>query len=151
MGDPLAGIRVQAQQLDKALTDIERRTRRATMYAVREAGRKTKQEARRNAPILAAGADKRSRSRKQAAGAGLAGNPNAPVRGLLKASIGSSKRLTQHGRDGFSVKVAPRGIRVHLYSGQAEARHGFMRKAYDTVAPQLREIAARAYTRSTKG
>jgi len=150
VSNPLASVRVQTRELEKAFTDIERSTRRATMWAVREAGRKTKQEAKRGAPVLTAAGDARGISRKQHAATARGDRTNAPVRGLLRASIGSSKRLREHGPDGFSVRVAPRGDRVHLYSGQAEARHGFMRKAYQSVAPQMHEIATRAYTRAMR-
>lgn len=150
MSNPLVSVRVRTRELDRAFTEIERATRRATMWSVREGGRKTKQEAKRAAPVLTAAADARGISRKQHAATPRGERTNAPVRGLLRASIGSSRRLYEHGPDGFSVRVAPRGDRVRLYSGQAEAKHGYMRKAYEVVAGQMHEIATRAYARAMR-
>ena len=134
-----------ARELERSFNDINRHTERATMYAVREAGRRTKQVAKREAPVLG---DKSAATRRQHA-AGEAGN--RPVRGLLRASIHSSRRLTRTGAGGFAVRVAPRGDRVHLYSQRIEALYGYMRKAHETVAPELAEIARKAWERSTRG
>ena len=133
------------RELERAFVDINRRTERATMYAVREAGRRTKQVAKREAPVLN---DKTAATRKQHA-AGEAGN--RPVRGLLRASIHSSRRLTRDGLGGYAVRVAPRGARVHLYSQHIEALYSYMRKAHEAVAPELERIARTAWERSTRG
>lgn len=120
---PADGFRVVirgAHELERALDEVNRHTNRATMWAVREAGRKVKQEAKRNAP---------------------------KVTGALRSSIHSSRRLRRDGPATYAVRVAPRGL---LYSGKAEALHHFMRDAYDKVAPQLHDIAARAWLRSTR-
>jgi hypothetical protein len=132
---------------------IEHSVDRATMYAVREAGRRVKQEAKRNAPVLG---DSRGISRKAFrtgwdAGQFSAGGKTPPVKGLLRMSIHSSKRLHQDGRGGYAVRVAPRGERVHFYSGQVEAIYGYMRKAYDAVAPELTHIAADTWRKATRG
>lgn len=110
-------------ELEREFTRIDKSVNRATMWAVREAGRKVKQQAKRSAP------------RKT---------------GRLRASIHSSKRLIGH--DGtWAVRVAPRGLEVHFYSGKTEAEAGYMAKGYGAVAPQLEEIAARAWLRATRG
>lgn len=116
-------LRVLADDTKRAFRDIERHTDRATMWAVREAGRKTKQQAKRNAPKLT---------------------------GRLRSSIHSSKRLKREGTS-WAVRVAPRGLEVHFYSGKAEAAHGYMRQAHEAIAPQLEAIARRAWERSSRG
>lgn len=120
MADSIRAVVRGARELEAALADIDRRTNRATMYAVREAGRKVKQEAKRDAP---------------------------KVTGKLRASIHSSKRLRRDGDGTYAVRVAARGL---LYSGKAEELHHFMQRAYDTVAPQLGAIAAKAWLRTTR-
>ncbi len=132
--------------LDTAMLRIDRATDRATMWATREVGRVGRKAARQAAPILK---DKtRSISRKDF----KQGNPNnVPVRGLLRASITSSRRLRKPAPGTYAVRVAPRGLRVHLYSGKIEAQAGYMRKGYEAAASQGYEIARRAWARSSRG
>ena len=80
--------------------------------------------------------------------AGAAGNK--PVTGLLRASIRSGRQLIREG-DSIAVRVAPRGVRVHLYSQRIEALHGYMRAGHEAAAAQLGEIARRAWARTTTG
>lgn len=68
--------------LEREMLVIDRNVRRATMWTVREAGRKVKQQAKRNVPVKT---------------------------GALKRSIHSSKRLIGSGTT-FAVRVAPRGL-----------------------------------------
>jgi len=132
------------RELAAAFRDIQRRTDRATMYAVREAGRRTKRAAMAGA-LVYRGKDAITRKAHRETG-----NPdNRPVKGLLRSSIHSSRRLIREAAS-YGVRVAPRGNRVHLYSQRIEVLTGYMRNAYDSVAPQLAEIAARAWARSTR-
>ena len=116
----LKGIR----EVEAEMKRIDRNVDRATMWTVREAGRKTKQVAKRAAP------------RKT---------------GALRASIHSSKRLTRVGVGGYRVGVAPRGEKVHLYSQKVEAKYGYMAAAQHAVDGLMRAIAERAWGRATRG
>lgn len=145
MSAPLASIRVQAANTRKTFDDIGRSTERATMYAVREAGRFVKTVGRREAPVYKGRAGV---SRKQASAGRLAVNANAPVKGLLRSSISSGKSLHRSGVGTYSVRVAPRGERVHLYSQKIEASAHFMAKAHAAVGPELGAIAARSWARA---
>lgn len=110
---------------------VDRRTNRATMYAVRQAGRKVRQVAARNAPVYR-------------------GKRADIPRGRLKKSIHSDKRL-KGGAGTYSVRVGPRGYPAIAYASKQEARTPYMRPAFDAVTPQLRGIAELAWTRSTRG
>lgn len=134
-----------AQTVKRSMTNLEREANRAQMWAVREAGRRTTRVAKKKAPVLGQGRGITRKEQKDG------GNPrNQPVRGLLRASIKSSRRLFREGAS-VAVHVAPRGERVHLYSQKIEALYGYMAEAHDAVAPQLREIAERAMARVIRG
>ena len=130
---------------------IEKSVDRATMYAVRQTGRRVKQEAKREAPVLKGGISRKEFRAGWEAGRFSAGGKTPPIKGLLRVSIHSSKRLHQDGRGGYAVRVAPRGERVHFYSGQMESMYGYMRKAYERIAPELREVAADAWRKASRG
>lgn len=147
MSGPLASVRVQATNTRKTFDDITRSTERATMYAVREAGRFVKTVGRRNAPVYRGRAGV---SRKQASAGRFAVSGSAPVKGLLRSSISSGKSLRREGVGAFSVRVAPRGDRVHLYSQKIEATAHYMEKAQAAVGPELGAIAARSWARATR-
>lgn len=139
--------RFDTSKLLKNLSAIDRATARASMWTVREAGRKVGQHARRTAPVYKG---PRGLSRKQLAAAPLVSNPNRPVKGLFKASIHSNKQLRKV-RDGvYANRVAPRGLRVSKYSRKVEAEHHVMRDAERAVRPQVPQIAARAWGRAMK-
>lgn len=149
MSDSLASIVIHgAQDLQRQFLLIEKNTDRATMWTVREAGRRVKQAAKRAVPVYKGGG--RAVTRKQAKTGGLAVNPNAPVKGLLKASISSSRRLIGSGGT-YTNRVAPRGARVRLYSQRIEARSSYMASAQSKVAGQISAIAEQAYARATRG
>lgn len=116
----LRGIR----EVEAEMKRIDRNVNRATMWTVREAGRRTKQVAKRAAP------------RKT---------------GALRGSIHSSKRLTRDGEGGYRVGVAPRGAKVHLYSQKIEAKYGYMAAGQHAVDGEMRAIAERAWVRATRG
>ncbi|MCU1590087.1 MAG: hypothetical protein JWP11_1343 [Frankiales bacterium] len=136
-----------AKELQRELKLIDKRVERATMYAVRQGGRQVKQQAKKNAPVYQGPG---AISGKQLRTGPLVVSRNAPVKGLLRSSIHSSKRLKRPAPGTYQVGVAPRGQRVHLYSAKAEARHGYMSRALDAVHPQFRAIAATAYARATR-
>jgi hypothetical protein len=150
MPGPLASISVQAANALREMERINRTTDRATMWAVRQAGRRVRQEAQRRAPVYKAN---RAISRKEFKVRWDAGDKSAstPVAGLLKYSIKAAKRLGNDGRGGYSARIAPRGQRVHFYSQAMEARYHYMSEAYEKVQPELQKIAAEAWARATKG
>lgn len=98
---------VTAADAIKELRAIEKDIDRATMYALRAAGRAVKSAAKRRAPQ------------------NRADTPAAP-RGRLKASIHSSRRLVKFAPGSYRVHVVPVGPVVNLYRGKMEERYGFM-------------------------
>lgn len=128
-----------------ALARIDRNVDRASMWTVREAGRIVKREAKAKAPVWKGPGV----TRKQLRNGPKVVSRNAPVKGLLKASIHSRKQLKKLGPGGYENAVAPRGDRVHLYSGKAEARHGYMAAASSAATARIPAIAAKAYLRAT--
>ena len=148
-------FKMVTEPFTKGIAERQKRMPRAAMYAVREAGRVAKRTGRANAPVLK---DKSRLSHRELQKYGKAGfntkaayTGNQPIPGLLKASIGSSKRLKRLGESEFSVKVGPRGQRVHLYAGKQEARAHFMAEAEKAAQAAMPEIARRAFGRVWKG
>jgi hypothetical protein len=134
-----------------AMADMAKRTDRATMWALREVGRKVKQESRRRAPVYKgrrATGTYRMMKALQKAGAGGKLTNDVVVSGLLKNSISSSRRLKREAGGAYVIKVGPRGDRVHLYAGKQEERARFMRQAYDVVAPAMSDIHAKAWAKA---
>lgn len=137
-----------------ALEDIERRTDKATMYALREIGRKFKQAAAKRAPVYKGQSGARvqmkmgqfNRFKKATGYKGSVAN-SVVVSGLLKGSISSSRKLKSVKTGEYSVKVGPRGQRVHLYAGKVEDRQAYIRPAYEAVLPQMVEIHAQVWAR----
>jgi hypothetical protein len=76
---------------------------------------------------------------------------NQPIPGLLKSSISSSKRLKNIGDNAYSLKVGPRGQRVHFYSKKAEERTGYMDQAEAAAVAALKAAAEQAFNRVWKG
>jgi|SwirhisoilCB3_FD_contig_41_7983398_length_959_multi_2_in_0_out_0_2 HK97 gp10 family phage protein len=118
-------------ELQAEFTRIDRSVNRASMYAVRQAGRKVKQVAKRNAPVYR-------------------GKRADIPKGRLKNSIHSDKKL-RGGAGTYSVRVGPRGYPASAYAPKQEARTPYMRPAFEQVAPQLRGIAELAWTRASRG
>jgi hypothetical protein len=138
-----------------AMADMAKRTDRATMWALRETGRKIKQEARRQAPMYKGKAGRvnlrYSQFRKFQKTTGYKGsiNSNVVVAGLLKNSISSSKRFRREAGGSYVIKVGPRGQRTHLYAAKIEANtKAYMRPAYDAVTPQMSQIHAAAWAKA---
>lgn len=138
-----------------AMTDMAKRTDRATMWALRETGRKVKQEARRQAPVYKGNAGrvnlKYSQFRKFQKATAYKGSisNNVVISGLLKNSISSSRRFRREAGGAYVIKVGPRGQRTHLYAAKIEANtKAYMRPALERVAPQMSAIHARAWQRA---
>lgn len=115
-----------------ALRDLERSSRRATMFIVREAGRVVKNEAKRNVRVYH-------------------GRPRFDVpRGRLRKSIHSDKRLRRSGEDTYSVRVAPRGWPVRGYAPKIEALDGYMEAGRRLALEQIDAIAEKSWARATR-
>jgi hypothetical protein len=139
-------------QLQRDMAAIERSTDRATMWALREVGRKVKQASKKRAPVYQGPRTTAlvTTGPKTPTGKRAYGKRVDVVKGELKRSIGSSRRFTKHGPHEYSLRVGPRGGHVHLYAAKQEARNHFMRDAYEQVAPQIRELHAKAWTRAMR-
>lgn len=127
------------------MNDRQIRMERAAMWTVREGGRVVKREARANAPVLSDTSAIRYRAWRKGGG-----QESGPVVGLLKNSIRPARRLT---RDGpfWTLKVGPRGQRVHLYAGKEEEREGYMEAGYQAAEAMMAAVAEDSYGRVWKG
>jgi hypothetical protein len=132
-------IRVETKALLRDLAAVDRAVDRATMWTVREAGRKVKSAARRKAPVY--------KGPPRTVNAG--GTPVPLVPGALKSSIASSKRLRRDGA-AVSVKVGPRGGLVHLYAPAQEARYGFMAAGLAAATAAAATAAEKAWGRAVR-
>lgn len=136
------------RELQLAFANIDRRVDRATMWTVREGGRVAGRTARTATPVYKG---KGSVSRKQLRTGPSVIRGGAPVKGLLRGSIKSGKRLKKTAPGSYAVHVAPRGPRVRLYSQKIEARSHYMETGYRAAISQMTGIAARAWARATRG
>lgn len=134
-------VKVETGGLRRDLHEIARRVDRASMYAVREAGRRVKHAAKRGAPVYGGP----RRTWPSGDGQQVAGEP-----GELRKSIGQSRRLRRIGDHGYAIKVGPRGAHVHLYAPVQEARRAYMRPAFNSIEPRIRDIYARAWERAMR-
>ena len=128
--------------ITKPLTDdLAARTKtmdRAAMWALRETGRVCRVAAKVDAPVYRGGMTQKAwRADRRAAGI------HAPVSGLLRSSIKSSRRMG--GFTGFrTITIAPRGNRVRLYSGKINALVLFMQRGQAAAEAAAPAIWARA-------
>jgi len=140
----------------KGIAQRQARMPRAAMYSVREAGRVVKVAAKKAAPILkdpnAVTASQLARGTKfrKAGGIGPVMTADRPVRGLLRASIKPTRNIRRVG-DMYELKIAPRGARVHLYSGAQEERFHYMAAGEAAGAAALQGIAKRSFDKVWKG
>jgi hypothetical protein len=102
-----------------AMAEIDKRSDRACMWALREAGRQTKRAARKKVRVKS---------------------------GLLKASLGSGKLTTVSPRN-YRISVRPQGPKAFLYAGKIEDLDHYMEQAHDEVAPKFPDIATKAMDR----
>ena len=115
----IGGVNVDIGPITLALADINKRSDRANMWALREAGRQAKRAGRKKVRVKT---------------------------GFLKASLGSGKLKTVSHRT-YRLTVQPRGPKAYLYAGKIEELDGYMQSAYDTVAPKFRDIQEKAMDR----
>lgn len=127
-------------QFKEFMDDRQVRMRRAAMYTVREGGRVCKTAAKVRAPVL----KDRSAVRVTAWKRGGSQWSNAPVAGLLRSSIASSRRLKETG-DAWTLTVGPRGPRAILYAGKEEVLAHYMAAGYAAVQAAMPAIAKNAF------
>ena len=146
-------FKMLTEPFQAAIKDRQKRMPRAAMYAVREAGRVVKREAKAKAPVLqdrsvvgAAAYRRAYKARKQGVQGPIRGE-GGPVRGLLRQSITSSRNLKRLGPSEFSVKVGPRGPRAHLYAKKIEDRAHYMAAGETAGRAALPAIAQKAFDR----
>jgi hypothetical protein len=153
VADGLVELKVVTQPFVDGVTDLKKRTDRATMWALREVGRQVKREAKKRAPVYRGRSGARvqfknyaqfRRFQKTTGYKGSIAN-SVVVPGLLKNSISSSRRLQSVKTGEYSLKVGPRGQRTHLYAPKMEGRDRFMRDAYGAVTPTMGATAAKAW------
>lgn len=144
MADHLS-MRMVTAPLTHDMRAMTKRTDRATMWALREVGRRVKREARKNAPVYQGPA----RTAKVNTASGY-GKSVEIVPGLLKNSIKSSRRLKQRRPHEYSIAVGPRGGHVHLYAAKQEARTPFMKPAYEAAVRDARELHEKAWNRAMR-
>lgn len=145
MADGLT-FKMVTEPFHKGIVERQVRMRRAAMWTVREGGRVVAREARANAPVLGAGSGAIKYRAWKSSGAGGTG----PVAGLLRNSIRPSKRLQASGA-GWSLKVGPRGQRVHLYAGKQEERARYMAAGYAAAEEMMLLAGTEAYGRVWRG
>lgn len=142
-------FRMITDQFKQGLADREKRVNRAAMWAVREAGREARRAARAAAPVLK---DKSKASHSQLQkrkkkGEDVSAAYKQAVPGLLKASIKPS-RAVKLGTGSASIKVGPRGPRVHLYAGKAEKRKEYMGVGHAAALVAMERIANEAFAKA---
>jgi len=121
------------------------------MWAVRQAGREVKREARRAAPVLkdrryASAAQIRRRVKAGESANELYGS-GKPIPGLLKDSIRSSRNIKQIGANSYQIKVGPRSPRSILYAAKMEERYGYMRRGEAAGEAAIEVAAIQAFNR----
>lgn len=122
--------KVYYQQAVADLAKIDVGVNRATMWGLRETGRKVKSAARRQAPVY--------------------NGPRKDIpRGRLRNSIHSDKRL-KGSAGSYSLRVGPRGYPASAYAGKQEARKPFMAPAQAQASAQAPAIFARAWGRAAR-
>ena len=115
--------KVYWEQTVSSIREIDKMSDRATMYALRAAGRRVKQVARRNARVYQ-GVDPRVE------------------KGLLKRSISSSRRM-EHVGGMYGITVAPRG-KARAYAAKIEDLQPFMQPGHDEAVAAFPELYAKA-------
>lgn len=96
---------------------MDRMVDRASMYAIRQAGREIRAAARAEVPVLT---------------------------GRLRKSISNSRRVRTTGAHSFELSVGPHGSPVFLYSGKIEEEHPYMGPARSVIEGRMGEIFEQA-------
>ena len=125
LGD-VFGVRIDTAATAKALKQLERDLDRASMQALRAAGRVVKQEGRKRAPVYSGD------------------DPRVPP-GRLKASVHSGRRLKRLGPGSYAVNVGPWGPVVNFYRSRVGGR--YMENAHAAGASRMGEKFDAAYRR----
>ena len=123
-------FRFDSKSFHREMVRIDREVNRATMYTVRAAGRTVKSAAKRKTPVYK-------------------GDRPEVVRGLLKGSIHSDKRLTKI-PGGYMVTVAPRGA-ARRYASKIEEQVPFMEAGLNAARDRIGVIADKAWTSACRG
>jgi hypothetical protein len=138
MADGISAVFRGVSEMQAEFARIDKSVDRATMYTIRQAGRKVRQYAAKQAPVYT------GPPRNWYYG-GQVGGPI--IKGELKKSVKSDKRLGRIA-GGYSLKVRPRGTHPRLYAGQQEARKPFMAPALSAVSGEIGAIAESAWGRA---
>ena len=91
-------------------------------------------------------------TRKQFKAAPFVVNRNAPIVGLLRASVKAGRVKKDGGGDGmqYRVVVGPGGGRVNLYKAKIERIYHFAERSYDDVIPFANVIMAAAWAKALR-
>ena len=93
-----------------AMAFIDKNVDRASMYAIRQAGREIRADARTRVPVNT---------------------------GRLKGSISNAKRFQRQGPHEFTLSVGPHGSPVYLYSGKIEGITPYMDDARNAIEGRM--------------
>lgn len=104
-----------------AMADIDKASRRAAMWAVRESARQTGRAAKKYAPVKT---------------------------GAYKKSIRSSKRFTSRKDGEYQVAIGPRGPKVHLYAQKVEEQYSPISSGFNDVRGSIASIHEKAMARA---
>lgn len=107
--------------LKKALDAKQAKMERGALWAIRETGRVAARTAKAAAPVYKGPGLTQKTFRADRRAAGI----KAPVRGLLRASIKPTRRVTSAG-GAMYLRIAPRGNRVQLYRAKIEGQVPYM-------------------------
>lgn len=133
-------FRIDSAPTIRELSEIDRRANRATMWALREVGRRVRREARSRAPVYH-GPERT---------ADVYGQQVEMTPGELKKSIRSSRRLKNYGKGEYGLTVGPRGEHVHLYANRQEALTPYMKAGYEAAVRDAVELHAKAWERAMR-
>lgn len=155
----MTGFKIDTSGLDAAFASIHIRSDRANKWALREAGRQTKREARRVVRVYGGkkprgfiGPLRAGRQVSVTSGARVNGKrkytgTTAVIPGLLRDSINSSRRLAVVAPRTYRLSVGPRGGHVHLYAAKIEVLDKYMEKAARKVIPKFPRLQEEAMAR----
>ena len=116
---------------------------RGAMWALRETGRVAARAAKAVTPVYKGPGLTQKAFKADRKAAGI----NAPVRGLLRASIKPSRRVTSAG-GAMYLRVAPRGLRVQIYRGKIEGQVPYMEVGRAAAMAAAPAVWAEAIARS---
>jgi hypothetical protein len=122
MADGFSASMTGIPQLKAALDAKQARMEKGALWALRQTGRIAATAAKLDAPVYkGSGALTQKAFRADRKGAGI----NTPIKGLLRAQIKPSRRITSAAGVMY-MSVGPRGPRVRLYASKVEAQKPYM-------------------------